>query len=522
VLYWSAQIVVIGTVAAGAIGIRRLFLAPRIGTQRRHRLGVDTEARFATARELSPLIVKQPQIGRMILGRVGRHLVATEDRRNSPARARRARRRQGDRSSVAVIGPARSGKSVLVIGAMLDWEGPVIASSVKDDLLRATLGHRSRLGETRIFDPTNSTGLANASWSPLRDARTATGAQRAARALAAAAPREGATNIDFFTSMAEGLLWPLLFVAANSDNHHAMADVVRWVLHQDRPGEKSDGELAPLLKELIERKDIAQETTLAVQSLVSIWELDDRTRGSVYASAQTQIRAWQDPTLRQWSKMCDIDLESLIAGANTLYICAPSHEQHRLSTVFSGMLGDLFNQAYERANTLGPLRPPLLCIMDEAANTPARWLPEVASTCASIGIQLTTVWQSKAQLDHAYGRQADALLTNHGTKVLFSGISDLPTLEYATRLLGHEEISKVSVSGGPRGLSRVESTVPVGLVPLDALRQIHPGEALLIHGTLRPAHLITRPYYGDKRLRRLSTRSLPNPPRSWQQSEEPS
>ena len=43
-------------------------------------------------------------------------------------------------------------------------------------------------------------------------------------------------------------------------------------------------------------------------------------------------------------------------------------------------------------------------VIDEAGNMPLAWLPEVAATCAGIGILLVTIWQSKAQLDAAYGR----------------------------------------------------------------------------------------------------------------------
>ena len=79
-------------------------------------------------------------------------------------------------------------------------------------------------------------------------------------------------------------------------------------------------------------------------------------------------------------------------------------------------------------------------VLDEAANTPTRWLPGVASTCAGIGLLLVTIWQSKAQIDAAYGRLADSVITNHGTKIIFSGVSDPATLDYAGRLLGDEDI----------------------------------------------------------------------------------
>ena len=74
------------------------------------------------------------------------------------------------------------------------------------------------------------------------------------------------------------------------------------------------------------------------------------------------------------------------------------------------------------------LPAPLLMLIDEAGNMPLDWLPEVSSTCAGIGIQLVTIWQSYAQIHEAYGKRADTLLTNHATKLFFPGSSDDSTL----------------------------------------------------------------------------------------------
>jgi type IV secretion system protein VirD4 len=505
VAYWLAT----GAISLAMIGLFGWLwarMAQRPGPERRRRLGVDTEARLATSRDVAPLVVPSALPGRFVLGNVGRHLVATEDRRGSPARGRRARSRQGDRSAVAVIGPARCGKTANTISGILEWEGPAILSSVKSDLLGATLARRQAVGEVKVFDPTGSTGLTTAGWSPLRAAGTLTGAQKAARALVDTGPKGGAENLEFFASMAEQLLWPLLFAAAAVGR--TMTDVVRWVMGQDRPLDGSPGEVMAVLDALLVAGDPARraEASFAMSALESTWLLDDRTRGGAYATAKTLLRAWEDPTVAASAGSQDVDLEWLLSGPNTLYVCAPMHEQARLAPVFGGLLGDLLQQSYERANLTGEPLPNLLLVMDEAGNTPAAWLPSVASTCASIGILLVTVWQSVAQINAAYGRLADSVLTNHGTKIIFSGVSDSATLDYAARLLGHEEVLQHALSAdyaSPRR-SVNESTARRELVPADVLRRVAPYQALLLHGTLHPAHLRARPYYLDRRLRRLA------------------
>ena len=270
----------------------------------------------------------------------------------------------------------------------------------------------------------------------------------------------------------------------------------------------SPGEVVAVLDALLVGGDAERraDASFALRALESTWLLDDRTRGGAYATAKTLLRAWEDPSVAASASLQEIDLEWLLSGPNTLYVCAPMHEQARLAPVFGGLLGDLLQQAYERVNRTREPLPNLLLVMDEAGNTPATWLPSVASTCASIGILLVTVWQSVAQINAAYGRLADSVLTNHGTKVIFSGVSDVATLDYAERLIGHEEVLQHALSADDAASRRTvnDSTVRRELVPADVLRMVAPFQALLFHGTLRPAHLHARPYYLDRRLRRLA------------------
>lgn len=154
-LYWPATALVLAAAIGLAALMVRSFGSTKLGTQRPKRLGVEPSARFARNRDLTPIIVKGPTRGRFILGRIGRHLVATEDRTSQPEMSgrQRVRRRVGDRSAVAVVGPTRCGKTATVTAGALDWETAAILSSVKPDLYRDTIKHRRRLGEVFVFDP---------------------------------------------------------------------------------------------------------------------------------------------------------------------------------------------------------------------------------------------------------------------------------------------------------------------------------------------------------------------------------
>ena len=102
------------------------------------------DARFATRSAAKPLVLQGPSSGRIGLGRWATgSWRGTRHRLAAPAGG-----------SVLVVGPTQSGKSSsLVIPALLAWEGPVLAASVKDDLVLATAAWRRRLGEVGVLDP---------------------------------------------------------------------------------------------------------------------------------------------------------------------------------------------------------------------------------------------------------------------------------------------------------------------------------------------------------------------------------
>jgi type IV secretion system protein VirD4 len=278
-----------------------------------------------------------------------------------------------------------------------------------------------------------------------------------------------------------------------------------------------DGPRGEVVETLVRaKKDPVRESAAeaAMLHLDAVWKLDERVRTSVYATVQTVVQPWLDPHVdrsarvdgrRRW---VDLDWLCQDGQANTLYLVAPLDDQRRLAPVLGGLLGDLKDQAYQWDVAGRRLPSPLLFLVDEAGNMPLAWLPEVASTCAGIGIVLVTIWQSKAQLDAAYGRLADSVLTNHLTKIVFSGCSDASTLDYVSRLLGDEEVSRRSwssdVGGGTGRRSVSEAPAREALSPYHLLRQVRPGEAVLIHGTLPPAHLHARRWWSDPYLQHLA------------------
>ena len=540
--YWASTAVAGLVEVTAAVWVWLKLTGLRVGTRQRQRLGVSVGARLATRSELDPLVVAGPTKGRFIFGTDRGRLLATEQSAAPRARRRRGRRsRSGRRSSVAAIGPSQSGKTSTVVAGILDWDGPAILSSVKNDLFDATVARRLQLGKVFVFDPmrtipTLPAGVERVGWSPLHSARTVPGAIEVALAMLDAAPKEGVTNASYWTSKGQALLWPMLFAAAQ-DTEATMADVVRWLASQDGKGDSAGAKegagegAAPVSESFSQVREILSdrglgERAVAIQARHSLAQfdgffgLDPRTRSDIYSTSQTLVQPWEDPNISFASSPgagAVADLAMVLSGRNTLYLAIPLKDASRYSVVFGGLLGALLrDQAYDVANRCGGRLPEeLLCVIDEAGNTPLRWLPEVASTCSGVGVQLVTVWQSKAQIDAIYQTQAGPLLTNHATKVFFAGASDAETLRYVSMLGGDEEVVQRSaqadahLGGSRRGVG--DSTVHRPLLPPEVLRQAEPGNAILFHGSIPPAHIQGRHIDVDRRLSALSTGSAPNP-----------
>ena len=433
-------------------------------------------ARWARRADLRPLRVRASGSGRLVLGRSRRCLVATEARH-----------------SLLVVGPTQSGKtSGLAIPSILEWPGPVVATSVKDDLAGATSSWRSRSGTAWLFDPTASTGLqALAGWSPLSEAAGWTGAQRMASWLVEATPaRSGMADGAFWFSAASKLLAPLLLAAA--DAGATMAEVVRWNDLDDY-----DEALEVLA---------GRGRTEAVIALQACAARDDRLRSSVGTTLETVLTPFADPAVAAATAVTDIDVARLVTGTDTLYLCGPSHEQFRVQGLFAGLVASVVAAAVDHVHRSGrPLDPPLLVVLDEAANiAPLRDLDTLASTAAGMGIQLVTVCQDLAQLATRYGQErARTIANNHRAKLLLSGVSDLSTLDLISGLAGEAAVREHSESADLRDgrRTRTSATAYRRLAPTDELRRIPPGEGVLVYGHLPAARLTLRPWYRDAVLR---------------------
>ncbi len=407
--------------------------------------------------------------------------------------------------SVLVVGPTQSGKTTgLAVPAILEWEGPVVAASVKSDLLIDTVGWRSTRGQVMVYDPTGSTGRASDYWSPLESSGTWGGARHVARALvevARSSSSQPMADADFWYATAAKLIAPMLHAAALGGL--SMADVVRWL------DTEQVAEVGRILDKALEEG--SPGASEALQAAEASWNRDPRQRSSVYATAETVLEVFADPSVAAsatragsgWNaegSRAVIDPTSFLDGESTLYLCAPAHHQRLVRPVFASLVSEVIEQAYTRSSLAGvPLDPPLLVVLDEAANVaPLAELDVLASTAAGHGVQLLTIWQDLAQVTSRYGSRAGSIVNNHRAKLFLSGIADPETLEHVSRLAGEAEHEQRSMTRDASGMATTtDSPVASRLLAPDAMRRLEPGRGVLVYGHLPPAELALRPWYED-------------------------
>jgi type IV secretion system protein VirD4 len=307
-LYLSV-VLVVGGIAAGIASIVRLATQYLPGRAPGHRPGREHTRRhrqgsvWAGGRELRLLFVRRPQPGRVIVGRTSRlaglakggRLLASEDCH-----------------SVLIFGPTGSFKtSGALVPGMLDWQGPLLATSVKPDVLRATMASRARKGEVTIIDPLGASGEVVGQWTPLASCGTWAGAQQMvvmlANAIEQTPTEEQRPEHRFWKTMGTKFLAPILFAAATKGL--VMRDVLHWLdTREDEP-------VTQILQ------------TTGVQAALDAWNSSqwrgERARDSLYATAEEVLHVYANERVAAWTEGHHLDVDYFLSGEHTIYLYAP-------------------------------------------------------------------------------------------------------------------------------------------------------------------------------------------------------
>jgi type IV secretion system protein VirD4 len=492
VLFWATFMVLLAVLAAAWV-----YLSAALRSARR-RIGrsIVVERQTAPADQVGPagwarpqlfreLYVRAPTPWRVTLGRVNGRLVAAEPLQ-----------------SVIALGPTQSQKtSGLVIPAILEWDGPVLAAGVKPDLIGSTIGRRWQKGEVFLYDPAGTTGMEANTWTPLSRCDRWEGAYRMALSLVNASRLTRADrDAEGTAGDTTNLLAAMLLAAAVGGR--SMSDVLRWGQRQDRDDISAGIDVA--------------NAPAARDAFESIWRLPDETRSRVYAQVPRVIDAYTDPTVKEASVGTQFTAERLLDGlANTVYVSLPAHEQRRLGPLAMALVQDVVELAFERSRDRGaPIDPALLVVLDDAASSaPLPQLDLYAANAGGYGVQLVTAFRHLSQMRARYDDRAEAVFANHRAKIILSGVTDAETLTVLSHLLGDETIRQLST---PTALARAakdrgegdsaaarSAARARGASPAEALGWISPGHGVLLYGHIPPAPITLRPWFRDRQLQAM-------------------
>jgi type IV secretion system protein VirD4 len=351
------------------------------------------------------------------------------------------------KSSLLIVGPTQVGKtSSLVVPALLRWPDAMVVTSVKSDVVRTTQRWRSSLGDVQILEPGRDEGLT---WNPLEGVHSLRHALRVARDLTIGTKGRGDT--DFWNALATKLVASLFVMA--SQRSLCIFDVAAVIENR---------QFEPWIANAP-----ASEASNLLQTFL---EHEHKTLDGVITTAETMLLPWR---FRQPLA----NVRSVVAGANTLYLCSPRGEQQHYESLFRGALRMVLEEQHRLVDEGRQRR--LLLVLDEAATVaPLDELDQLAATVSGLDVTLVTVVQDFAQLIARWGARAPTIVNNHTTRVVMGGLSDPTVGNYFPELIVPKEDQR---------------TLP--------LRQRPAGHAYVVAGRRPVIEVRVRPWWRSRRLR---------------------
>jgi len=394
------------------------------------------------------------QLHRLVIGTAGDgNLYMTHPRRN-----------------LLILGPPRSEKTAGVLTpAILAHPGPVVSTSTKADVLRATGLVRARLGRVWHYGPDGSEtppGCVELRWSPIPASAKWSSAITLGKAMADISEQGNADNSAYFRTKAGVMIAALLHAAALGDKP------MMWLLRAVNGERRILEEAEEILDQSFEA-----DTQIALSDLRGILELDERSKGPIFATTANAFAAYRLPGAIASTENVNFDPAAFAAGDpeafnplrvadpsgeenpdqamllawqlgpkgryDTVYITASSEAQNLVSPIIAGFLSQVREATFTRARKDEAddnfTRPPVLWALDEVAGiAPMRDLPETLSQSGGQGLLVAICLQDLSLARARWDKAADAFLTLFGNVIVHPGIRDKATLEAISTVAGKE------------------------------------------------------------------------------------
>ena len=279
-----------------------------------------------------------------------------------------------------VMAPPRTYKTAFLADVIIEYPGPVIATTTKPDIYNLTSAVRAHLGPVHVFNPQHIGGVPSTfCWDPIDGCEDPATAIRRADAFAFAVSQKGVEDGSFWSAKASDYLRGYFHAAALAD--YDLRTVAAWVSGADPDvperilAAAGAHQWAVTLSEL---RSEAQKTTATVRMVMS---------RALAFMADPALAACVLPEPGE-----GFDIPAFLYDAGTLYMIAEAvSEEAPVAPLFAAMATEIHYTAAQigQASESRRLDPPLLMGLDEVTQICPVPLPSWLSDSGGKGIQIS-------------------------------------------------------------------------------------------------------------------------------------
>ncbi|WIE56323.1 TraM recognition domain-containing protein [Curtobacterium sp. MCBD17_003] len=402
-----------------------------------------------------------------------------------------------EETGVYLYGTRRGKTTSVVVRHVVEAPGAAIMTSNKVDGVREAIRGRRGRGETFVFDPNRIYRHEDGPdfvFNPLEYVKSAEDARELAEIFEASTRKENDRGGDpQFDEPGRDMLAYFLLAAALDGL--PLSRVYRWLTTQD-----SDAVIGILNQH--GKKGPAT-------ALVGIENWADKTRQSVYATAQRMAGALAYDELLEWTSKPGVrrfDVDAFVQSEDLLILLSKDGVGSA-GAILTSLVRAICKTGERLAQRSGGRLPvPLVIELDECANI-VRWpaLPSVYSFYGSLGMPLNTYFQSRDQAVEAFGQNGwGAIWGAAVTRVFGGGAMDDQFLKGLSSLIGdREEVTYGGSTQDTGAYSTSTSTRRVPILDVHDLANLPLWRAVMFNSNTRPVILDAVPWFKDKKLRPL-------------------
>ncbi len=398
--------------------------------------------------------------------------------------------------AIYIFGPGRGKTTGSVVRHVLEAPGPAVMTSNKVDGVKEVLAGRKRMGDAWVYDPTQvyrREPRPDFIYDPLWDVEDLTTAQELAAIFEASTKDADSKSDAQFDSQGRDL-FAYALLAAKLDGM-GLGQVYSWITKQEHAE----------IRAIMQRHG----QTGPASALVGLQGQPDKTRGSVYATAQRMASAIANDKLLAWTSVPGVrkfNAEAFVRGTDTAVLI--SRNGPGSGGAFVAALVRSISRAGERAAAAdgGRITTPVVFELDEVANI-VRWpeLPDVVSFYGSMGLILGMYFQSWGQIVRVFGNEgADTLWSASSIRVYGGGEStQSPFLKRFSESIGNYDEWTTNTSSGRNGSTRSRVSKSKPILPPDVLAHLPKWRAVFDGSDVGPVLIRTRPWFLDNVLKAM-------------------